>query len=165
MRKGGGSGAHPALAAALSSARDRVSRAARAPAMGLAVITPLMLAAAVGASGPSLTARGPAVQSTDVTPMVAVAPAPSDTSGPAVVAVAKPPASFHIAMATLSAPPPAVVVSAPGALRIPAIALSAHTREDERERALRCGFDRHVPKPLDAGQLFEAVAALAPRRA
>lgn len=126
MRKGGGLGAHPALAAALSSARDRVSRAARAPAMGLAVITPLMLAAAVGASGPSLTARGPAVQSTDVTPMVAVAPAPSDTSGPAVVAVAKPPASFHIAMATLSAPPPAVVVSAPGALRIPAIALSAY---------------------------------------
>ena len=49
--------------------------------------------------------------------------------------------------------------------RVPAIALSAHTREDERERALRCGFDRHVPKPLDAGQLFEAVAALAPRRA
>ena len=126
MRIGGGLGAHPALTAALGSARDRVSRAARSPAMGLAVITPLMLAAAVGASGPTLTAHGPAVQSTDVTPMVAVAPTPSDTTGPAVVAVAKPPASFHIAAGTLSAPPPAVVVTSPGALRIPAIALSAY---------------------------------------
>ena len=48
--------------------------------------------------------------------------------------------------------------------RVPAIALSAHTRADERNRALRSGFDRHVPKPLDAAQLIDALAALAPRR-
>ena len=38
----------------------------------------------------------------------------------------KVPAEMHVAAATTSAPPPAVVVSAPGALRIPAIALSAY---------------------------------------
>ncbi len=130
MRIGGGLGAHPALVAALTAARDRVSRAVRAPSgsafAGMAVITPLMLAAAVGASGPGLTDRTPAVDDTAVTPLVAVAPTPKDTSGPTVVAVARPPASFHIAASTSSAPPPSVVVSSPGALRIPAIALSAY---------------------------------------
>src|SRR5690606_36110880 len=63
---------------------------------------------------------------TDVTPMVAVAPTPVDTSGPTEVAVARPVTSFNIASAAMSAPPPAAVVTAPGALRIPSIALSAY---------------------------------------
>ena len=63
----------------------------------------------------------------DVTPLAAVAPStPVDLSGPSVVAMARPPAEMHVAAATTSAPPPAVVVTAPGALRIPAIALSAY---------------------------------------
>jgi hypothetical protein len=41
-------------------------------------------------------------------------------------AIRRPPTSFHIAAATQTAPPPAVVVTSPGALRIPAIALSAY---------------------------------------
>ena len=98
----------------------------RTPAFGVAVLTPLMLAAAVGASGPSGPALAP-MRADDVTPLAAVAPStPVDLTGPSVVAMAKPPAAMHVAAATTSAPPPAVVVSAPGALRIPAIALSAY---------------------------------------
>ncbi len=126
VRIGGGSGADPAQATALASARGRISRAMRSPVAGMVVITPLVLAAAVGASGPTLTAQAPQVQNTNVTPMVAVAPTPRDTSGPTVIAVARPPTSFHVAAATTSAPPPKVVVSSPGALRIPTIALSAY---------------------------------------
>ena len=48
------------IGAALSSARSRVSQAARSPVIGMAVITPLVLAAAVGASGPTLNAHTPA---------------------------------------------------------------------------------------------------------
>ncbi|CAJ1580731.1 lytic transglycosylase domain-containing protein [[Mycobacterium] wendilense] len=110
----------------MSSARNRVSSAARSPALGVAVITPLVLAAAVGASGPVPAPAPTALQNTDVTPMVAVAPTPVDTSGPTVVAVARPVTSFNIASAAMSAPPPAAVVTAPGALRIPSIALSAY---------------------------------------
>jgi membrane-bound lytic murein transglycosylase B len=96
----------------------------RNPAFGVAMFTPLMLAAAVAAAGP------PTPDSTragDVTPAAAVASAPArDMSGPSVVAVTRPPTGFHFATAAASAPPPAVVVSAPGALRIPAIVLSAY---------------------------------------
>ena len=103
-----------------------MARVTRTPAFGIAVFTPLMLAAAVGASGPSGPALAP-MRADDVTPLAAVAPStPVDLTGPSVVAMAKPPAAMHVAAATTSAPPPAVVVSAPGALRIPAIALSAY---------------------------------------
>jgi membrane-bound lytic murein transglycosylase B len=96
----------------------------RTPAFGIAVIAPLMLAGAVGASGPT---TAPQVQNTDVTPLAAVAVTPPvDTSGPTVVAVAKAPTGFRVGAATTSAPPPAMVVSAPGALRIPGVALSAY---------------------------------------
>jgi len=50
------------------------------------------------------------------------------------VAVTKAPTAFHIAAATVSAPPPSAVVNSPGALRIPAIALSAY-RNAERMMA------------------------------
>jgi len=141
VRIGGGSGAHPALVTALSSARNRVARATRSPALGVAVITPLVLAAAVGASGPAPAPAPAEVANTDVTPMVAVAPTPLDTSGPTVVAVARPVTSFSVAAGSTSAPPPAAVVTAPGALRIPSIALSAYRNaEAMMTRALpACG--------------------------
>jgi membrane-bound lytic murein transglycosylase B len=109
-----------------------MARLTRTPAFGIAVLTPLMLAAAVGASGPSGPPIAP-VRADDVTPLAAVAPsAPVDLSGPSVVAMAKTPAEMHVAAATTSAPPPAVVVSAPGALRIPAIALSAYRNAEAK---------------------------------
>jgi membrane-bound lytic murein transglycosylase B len=69
-----------------------------------------------------------------VTPLAAVESSSVDRSGPSVVAVTKAPSAFHIAAATISAPPPSVVVNSPGALRIPAIALSAY-RNAERMMA------------------------------
>jgi membrane-bound lytic murein transglycosylase B len=93
------------------------------------VITPLVLACAVGASGPQPSAP---FSEAAFMPLAAVAPAPGDPfGGPTVIAVATPPTAFHFAMPNLSAPPPAVVVSSPGAMRIPAIALSAY-RNAER---------------------------------
>jgi membrane-bound lytic murein transglycosylase B len=59
-------------------------------------------------------------------------PAGSVPSGPAVVTVAHPPTSFHIAAAAVSAPPPSVLVNSPGALGIPAIAMSAYRRAEQK---------------------------------
>ncbi len=104
----------------------------RTPAFGVAAITPLVFAGAVGASAPSPFApvRDPAV-----TPLAAVAPSPGDRSGASVVAVTKSPSAFHIAStAGISGPPPAVVVSSPGMLRIPMVALNAY-RNAERMMA------------------------------
>ena len=117
--------------AALEAARRRAGRAVRKPAFGVAIITPLILAGAVGASAPSTVAP---LRDSAVTPLAAVEPSSGDRSGPSVVAVTKTPTAFHIAAATISAPPPTVVVNSPGALRIPAIALSAY-RNAERMMA------------------------------
>lgn len=46
---------------------------------------------------------------------------------------------------------------------IPAIALTAFARNDDRDRALRAGYQIHLTKPVDAGELSAAVAALAGR--
>jgi signal transduction histidine kinase/CheY-like chemotaxis protein len=43
-----------------------------------------------------------------------------------------------------------------------AIALSAFTRVEDRERALREGFDAYLPKPVDADDLVRSVASLQP---
>jgi membrane-bound lytic murein transglycosylase B len=96
--------------------------------MGIAVIAPLILAVAVGASGPTASGLATAapVRDADVTPLAAVAPVPPEMNGPTVVAVRRTPTNFHIATATQAAPPPAVVVTSPGALRIPSMALSAY---------------------------------------
>jgi membrane-bound lytic murein transglycosylase B len=94
------------------------------------VITPIILAGAVGASAsPSTPVRNSAV-----TPLAAVEPSPGARDGASVVAVTKTPTAFHIAAANVSAPPPAVVVNSPGTLRIPAMALSAY-RNAERMMA------------------------------
>jgi CheY-like chemotaxis protein len=43
---------------------------------------------------------------------------------------------------------------------IPAIALSAYGRPQDRLRAVSAGFNMHVPKPVDPGELTAIVAAI-----
>lgn len=47
---------------------------------------------------------------------------------------------------------------------IPAIALTAFTRREDRARALGAGFDLHIGKPLDPVLLVNAVRELAGQR-
>lgn len=117
--------------AAAAAARSHAGRALRKPAAGIAILAPLVLAGAVGASAPAVQHS---VSNAAVTPLAAVESAPRNSAGPAVVAVKRPPSSFHIAAATVSSPPPAVVVNSPGSLKIPAMALSAY-RNAERMMA------------------------------
>jgi CheY-like chemotaxis protein len=42
----------------------------------------------------------------------------------------------------------------------PAIALTAYARLEDAEEAHAAGFQVHLPKPVDAGQLVDAVEAL-----
>ena len=44
--------------------------------------------------------------------------------------------------------------------RLPAIALTAYARSEDRDRALRAGYQRHLSKPLDANQLVRAATSL-----
>jgi CheY-like chemotaxis protein len=44
---------------------------------------------------------------------------------------------------------------------IPAVALSAYTREDDRSRALQSGFQIHLGKPIQAKELVDTVLELA----
>src|SRR5262249_11543170 len=46
---------------------------------------------------------------------------------------------------------------------IPAIALTAYGRREDRLRALSAGYEYHVPKPVEEGELLAAVASLANR--
>jgi membrane-bound lytic murein transglycosylase B len=110
----------------LAAACQRAIRAARTPAVSLAIATPVVLAGAAGAAAPQIHTPTPTLRSTAISPVAAVTAAESVPSGPAVVAVARPPTSFHIAAAAVSAPLPAMVVNSPGALGIPATALSAY---------------------------------------
>jgi signal transduction histidine kinase len=43
---------------------------------------------------------------------------------------------------------------------VPAIALTAYTRTEDRVQALNAGFQLHVPKPVDPGELVATVASL-----
>jgi PAS domain S-box-containing protein len=47
--------------------------------------------------------------------------------------------------------------------RIPAIALTAYARTEDRLRALHAGFQMHVPKPVDEEELTTVIAALTDR--
>ncbi|MEH3143718.1 MAG: lytic murein transglycosylase [Mycobacterium kyogaense] len=107
------------------------------PAFGVAaVLTPLVLAGAVGASAPS--PHSP-TRDTAVMPMAAVAPSSPSSEGASVVAVAKTPTPLRIAAATVSAPPPAIVVNAPGTLRIPSMALAAYRNAEAKMAATTPG--------------------------
>ncbi|MCW2511246.1 MAG: hypothetical protein JWR11_288 [Mycobacterium sp.] len=122
MHIGGGS--------AYAAVRRRLRGAVRTPAFGVAVIVPLVLMLAVGASAPT---PKHAVADDGITPLASVART-GDDAGVVVVAAPRQPTPFRFAMATLSAPPPPVVVSSPGSLRIPGVALSAY-RNAERMMA------------------------------
>ena len=47
---------------------------------------------------------------------------------------------------------------------IPAAALTAFARSDDRARAMRSGFEVHLSKPIEPGELMAAAATLARRR-
>jgi CheY-like chemotaxis protein/two-component sensor histidine kinase len=55
-------------------------------------------------------------------------------------------------------------LSDPALREIPAAALSAYARSEDRARALRCGFEAHLSKPVNPVELVAAVAALAKKR-
>jgi CheY-like chemotaxis protein len=46
------------------------------------------------------------------------------------------------------------------AAAVPAAALTAFAREEDRQQAFRAGFQLHLAKPIDAGSLLAAVATL-----
>ncbi|MFL6214915.1 MAG: PAS domain S-box protein [Blastocatellia bacterium] len=48
-----------------------------------------------------------------------------------------------------------------GRQRLPAIALTAHARAEDRVRALTAGFDAHVAKPVEATELVTVILSLA----
>jgi CheY-like chemotaxis protein len=48
--------------------------------------------------------------------------------------------------------------------RTPAAALSAFARAEDRTRALRAGYQAHVAKPVDPGELVAMIASLSMRR-
>ena len=47
--------------------------------------------------------------------------------------------------------------------QLPAIALTAYARAEDRVKAMLAGFDVHVPKPIEPAELLAVVAALAAR--
>ena len=47
-----------------------------------------------------------------------------------------------------------------GARMVPAIALTAYARSQDRVRALSSGYQRHLPKPIDHSQLVAAIRAI-----
>jgi CheY-like chemotaxis protein len=47
---------------------------------------------------------------------------------------------------------------------IPAAALTAYARSEDRTRVLMAGFDLHVAKPIDPGELLAVVQSLAAKR-
>jgi len=49
--------------------------------------------------------------------------------------------------------------------RIPAIALTAYGRGEDRLRALQAGFHMHLVKPVEPAELAVVVASLTTRRA
>ncbi len=134
MRNGGESTEPSAPVGRTRRLRNAAHRMVRTPAFGLAVLTPLVLAGTVGATPPRpgevrAEAAAPTPQ-TPVTPLAAVLPvpdpAPADDDGPSVISIKRPPASVHIAVAAASAPPPPKVVTTPGMLGIPGVALTAY---------------------------------------
>ena len=48
--------------------------------------------------------------------------------------------------------------------QIPAIALTAHAEETDRQQAMTAGFQRHITKPIKLDELIEAISSLVVRR-
>ena len=51
-------------------------------------------------------------------------------------------------------------LDAPTGGRIVAVALTAHARPDDRTRALRAGFQAHLAKPVQTGELLATIVSL-----
>src|SRR6185369_11867725 len=51
----------------------------------------------------------------------------------------------------------------PAISRLPAAALTAFARSEDRTKALRSGFEMHLAKPVDPGELVASIATLARR--
>jgi CheY-like chemotaxis protein len=47
--------------------------------------------------------------------------------------------------------------------RVPAIALTAYARTEDRMQALRAGYQMHVPKPVELAELVAIVASIVQR--
>jgi membrane-bound lytic murein transglycosylase B len=137
---------YDAVAAAAQSATTAVqqtlTRTGKSPALGVAMIACLIYPSVDGAGAPPFPLAKSTVRDAAITPVAAVARASTDPTGPLVVAVEHPKIGFHIAEAAASAPPPTMVVNSPGALGIPAVALTAY-RNAERMMAVTdpgCGI-------------------------
>jgi CheY-like chemotaxis protein len=53
--------------------------------------------------------------------------------------------------------------STPEVRSVPAAALTAFARSDDRTKALRSGFEMHLAKPVDPGELVASIATLVKR--
>lgn len=122
-----------------AAAERQRARLTKSPVFGVAVITPLVFAGAVGGAAPTFPGHAPPVHSqvmpvrdAAIFPVAAVSPSAPDTTGPVVFAIDRAPTAFHIAEAAPSAPPPPMIVSAPGALGIPSVALAAYRSAEQK---------------------------------
>jgi CheY-like chemotaxis protein len=52
---------------------------------------------------------------------------------------------------------------AENARKIPAIALTAYARTEDRLRAIRAGYQMHIPKPVELAELVAVIASLVQR--
>ncbi len=95
----------PRVRSALSAprVRDAFSGSRLRAGVGVAIITPVVLAGSVAGSAQITKAT---LRNAAVTPLAAVQPSPSTRSGASVVAVTKTPTAFHIASTTASSPRP-----------------------------------------------------------
>ncbi|WIM90289.1 lytic murein transglycosylase [Candidatus Mycobacterium wuenschmannii] len=127
---------------ATTAVQQTLSRGAKSPAFGVAMIACLVYVSVDGAGAPPFPLTKATVRDAAVTPVAAVARASTDPTGPLVIAALHPKTGFHIAESALSAPPPSLVVSTPGTLGIPNMALTAY-RNAERMMATsdpNCGI-------------------------
>jgi CheY-like chemotaxis protein len=53
-------------------------------------------------------------------------------------------------------------IDRPDLKKIPIIALSAHTMDEDRNNSLECGMNGHVSKPLDLQELSKVLAECIP---
>ena len=67
------------------------------------------------------------------------------------------PASTATSSSAASAP------TLPAGTQVPAVALTAFARSEDRTRALRAGYAAHVSKPVDRYELLATVASLVGR--
>jgi membrane-bound lytic murein transglycosylase B len=125
-----------------TAVQQTLTRTGKSPAFGVAMIACLIYPSVDGAGAPPFPLAKSTVHDAAITPVAAVARASTDPTGPLVVAVEHPKIGFHIGEASASAPPPTLVVNSPGALGIPAVALTAY-RNAERMMAVTdpgCGI-------------------------